>query len=310
MDGGNGDGGTLRIGGGVSCTLKLDMELERVVNVGVFKEEVANDVATALGMNPARVRVVEVHPHTDVDTSSIYVDIQLNPDIYSSEKKLVAQLVVQSQDRSSVLMCGKRTSRTISVSRTQDVGSSSYSYSPQHTDDGEVSWIVSPPNTEATVDFLKVPSPVVISRGESLDISSVDISMSESKVQGPSSAVTQYDEQKSEEERAAAEWEEKWEQESAKIDEERERSRVRMLVFESQLAQDHPRGENDDGAEMVGMVRSDTGAVGLFEENDCCLGVKNSEKWESGRRAMPTRRPSHGEIVGLQTYNFSPPKSR
>ena len=95
--------------GQVSCTLKLDLAIESVTDMVMFKLEVAEDIAFALGMHPARVRVLNVRP------GSVLVDVQLNPDINSCETELVNQLIEQSAEGTSALLSGKFTRKTISV---------------------------------------------------------------------------------------------------------------------------------------------------------------------------------------------------
>ena len=95
--------------GQVSCTLKLNLAIESVTDMVMFKLEVAEDIAFALGMHPARVRVLNVRP------GSVLVDVQLNPDINSCETELVNQLIEQSAERASALLKGKFTCKTMSV---------------------------------------------------------------------------------------------------------------------------------------------------------------------------------------------------
>jgi hypothetical protein len=96
----------------VSCTLKLDMKLDDVENVEVFKYEVEHDVARALGLNdPTQIRVVGLH------TGGIDVDIEINSDNHPSENELVSQLIMQSQDCGRSLMSGIHTCRTVAVLR-------------------------------------------------------------------------------------------------------------------------------------------------------------------------------------------------
>ena len=92
--------------------MKLDMKLDDVENVEVFKYEVEHDVARALGLNnPTQIRVVGLH------TGGIDVDIEINSDHHPSENELVSQLIMQSQDCGSALMSGIHTCRTVAVLR-------------------------------------------------------------------------------------------------------------------------------------------------------------------------------------------------
>jgi len=95
----------------ILVSLNLGMNMWEIGDYAAFQQEVASDVAHALGSSITRVRVVGLR------AGSVIVDVLLTPKGGRTGMQLVHDLSQQARDLSSPLMRGKHTCRTRTVSR-------------------------------------------------------------------------------------------------------------------------------------------------------------------------------------------------
>ena len=86
------------------------MDLHKVIDVDMFKRDVAADVSCALGPEAKHVKVVGLR------AGSIIVDLEVTPQPRSSGRDIEHMLVEQARDPTSALMTGKYTAKTAAVS--------------------------------------------------------------------------------------------------------------------------------------------------------------------------------------------------
>lgn len=93
----------------VDMAIILEMQLEDVVDIELFKREVAADVAVALGPRATNVKV------TGLRAGSVIVGLEATPVGTSNAELLKHQLQEQCKDADSLLMRGKHTARTVGI---------------------------------------------------------------------------------------------------------------------------------------------------------------------------------------------------